>query len=79
MVLTGKTGHGDQLVILILSIIFVLLVTYLTFLWGESLIEKLGQTGAKVIQRIMGLLLMVIAIQFIITGVETIFKRVYIN
>ena len=54
-------------------------VTYLTFLWGESLIEKLGHTGAKVIQRIMGLLLMVIAIQFIITGVETIFKRIYIN
>lgn len=79
MVLIGKTGHGEHITILIISIIFVLLVTYLTFLWGESLIDKLGQTGSKVIQRIMGLLLMVIAIQFIITGVETVLKRIYLS
>ncbi|MBC8197998.1 MAG: NAAT family transporter [Candidatus Marinimicrobia bacterium] len=76
MVLTGKTGSNEHLVILIASIIFVLIVTYLTFLWGETLINKLGQTGSKIIQRIMGLLLMVIAIQFIITGSETVLYRI---
>ena len=69
MVLTGKTGHIEHTSLLLISIIFVLMVTYLTFLWGESLINRLGETGSKVIQRIMGLLLMVIAIQFFITGV----------
>ena len=77
MVLTGKTGHIEHTSLLVISIIFVLIVTYLTFLWGDSLINKLGETGSKVIQRIMGLLLMVIAIQFVITGVETVFNRIY--
>ena len=77
MVLTGKTGHIEHTSLLVISIIFVLMVTYLTFLWGDSLINKLGETGSKVIQRIMGLLLMVIAIQFVITGVETVFNRIY--
>lgn len=77
MVLTDKTGHHEHFTILILSIIFVLLITYFTFLWGDTLIEKLGQTGSKVIQRIMGLILMVIAIQFIILGVETVLNRIF--
>ena len=77
MVLTGKTGHYEHLSILVISIIFVLFITYFTFLWGDALINKLGETGSKVIQRIMGLLLMVIAIQFVITGVETVLKRIF--
>jgi len=36
---------------------------------------KIGLAGMRVIQRIMGLMLMVIAVQFVINGVVTIFNR----
>ena len=42
---------------------------------GDRLSIKIGLTGMRVIQRIMGLMLMVIAVQFVINGVETIFNR----
>jgi len=42
---------------------------------GDRLSIKIGLTGMRVIQRIMGLMLMVIAVQFVINGVETIINR----
>ena len=73
MILIGKSSHVGHIFILLASIITVVFITFLTFLWGENLINKLGETGSKVIQRIMGLILMVIAVQFVINGVKTVF------
>jgi len=37
------------------------------------LVRLLGQTGINVITRIMGLLLMALGIEFIVTGIKSIF------
>ncbi|MDP4281548.1 MAG: MarC family protein [Bacteroidota bacterium] len=53
-------------------------ITYFLFLYGQKLFEKLGPDILKVIGRIMGLILAVIAIQLMINGVEgtiSIFKQ----
>jgi small neutral amino acid transporter SnatA (MarC family) len=42
---------------------------------GNLLAKKIGIAGMRVIERMMGLILMVIAVQFIINGLETIAKR----
>lgn len=45
--------------------------------WGvfrmAPLVRLLGQTGINVITRIMGLLLMALGIEFIVTGIKSIF------
>ena len=43
----------------------------------NKLSKKIGQTGMRAIQRIMGIVLMVIAIQFIINGSETVLARIF--
>ncbi len=38
------------------------------------LVRLLGQTGINVITRIMGLLLMALGIEFIVTGIKALFR-----
>jgi multiple antibiotic resistance protein len=52
-----------------LSIFVVLTVVYLILRNGGLIMKALGTTGMRIIQRLMGLILMVIAIQFIINGI----------
>ncbi|MEC9006705.1 MAG: MarC family protein, partial [Candidatus Neomarinimicrobiota bacterium] len=56
------------------------LITMGLFYWilraGNLLAKKIGITGLRVIERMMGLILMVIAVQFIINGLETIINRI---
>ena len=54
---------------LVFSIFLVLMVVYLILRNGNLIITFLGTTGMRVIQRLMGLILLVIAVQFVINGV----------
>ena len=53
---------------MIFSIFFVLSLVYLILRNGNLLLKLLGTTGIRIIQRLLGLILMVIAVQFIING-----------
>ena len=46
---------------------------------GKKLTRKLGTAGLRVIERIMGMILMVVAIQFIIDGLNTVITNYIIN
>jgi multiple antibiotic resistance protein len=52
-----------------------MVVFYIILRTGNFLSKRIGLTGMRVIERMMGLILMVIAVQFIINGVETIINR----
>ena len=54
---------------LVFSIFLVLMVVYLILRNGNLIITFLGTTGMRVIQRLMGLILLVIAVQFVISCV----------
>ena len=41
---------------------------------GKKLTRKLGTAGLRVIERIMGMILMVVAVQFIIDGVGVVIQ-----
>ena len=59
---------GDKL-ILHFNIILTLLLTFIILLLGKKISKRIGTTGIRIIQRIMGLILLVISIQFIINGI----------
>lgn len=46
------------------------------FRMAPWLVRLLGQTGINVITRIMGLLLMALGIEFIVTGIKALFPRI---
>ena len=54
-----------------INIFITLLITYFILILGKKISKKIGTTGIRIIQRIMGLVLLVISIQFIINGVTS--------
>jgi len=61
-----------QKILLIFVIAFVLLLTYLILMGSSKITEKLGETGNKVMMRLMGLIVMVIAVEFFFSGLKPI-------
>jgi multiple antibiotic resistance protein len=70
MVLSGQARETAQLIAVYGSIVVTVFVSWLTLRVGERLVMRMGQTGIRVMTRIMGLLLAAIAVQFVITGVR---------
>ena len=74
MLLSSQTPQLYSYFTLIFSIIFVLSLVYLILRNGDMILKLLGTTGIRIIQRLMGLILMVIAVQFVINGVISIYN-----
>lgn len=62
-------------VILIATIFIVMLITYLILFSSSRIIKALGETGLNVMMRLMGLIVMVIAIEFFFSGLEPFVKK----
>lgn len=71
----SATGNVQEIAINALVFSVMCMVTYVFFLLGEKVEEKLGQEGLKVITQLMGLILSVIGIQI---GLEGIFGAISI-
>ena len=76
MVLSGETDGIIQQGILLVSIALVMLVTLFIFLGAPKIFRKLGTSGSRLIQRLMGIILMVIAVQFVIDGITNILSNI---
>ena len=57
------------------NIILVLTLTYFILKLAKKISYKFGMTVVRIIQRIMGLILMVLAVQFIINGINPIVEN----
>ncbi len=75
VILSGKGTSKYSILVLLLSVIITMSLFYLILRAGNYLAKRIGIAGMRVIERMMGLILMVIAVQFIINGVETIISR----
>jgi len=74
MLLSSKVPNVHSYISIGLAILLVLSVVYLILRNGDLIINALGVKGMRVIQRLMGLILMVIAVQFVINGVSTVLQ-----
>jgi len=77
MLLSSQTPQLYSYATLGVSISLVLAVVYLILRNGGLLMKALGYTGMRIIQRLMGLVLMVIAVQFVINGVMSILSPLF--
>ena len=75
MILSGQTPSYYSVGTLLLAVLITMTAFYYILRAGSGLSKKIGLTGMRVIQRIMGLILMVIAVQFVINGIEIIYNR----
>ena len=66
----------DKKIILCACIIAVILLTLLMLISGKIILSFLGTTGNKVLMRIMGLILMVIAVEFFFSGLKPILQDI---
>ena len=71
MILSAQTVSFNQKIVFYLNIIISLFITFIILTLAKKLTKKLGTVGLRIIERIMGMILMVVAIQFIIDGVGT--------
>jgi multiple antibiotic resistance protein len=65
--------------VLIGVMVFVLIITLLLLLGSSKIIPLLGDTGNKVMMRIMGLIVMVIAVEFFFAGLGPLIQRLGIT
>lgn len=63
--------------VLIFAAFLVILVTYLILYSSSKIIKLLGQTGINVMMRLMGLIVMVIAVEFFFAGLKPILLDIF--
>jgi len=72
IVMMDDAGSIEKKVVLIAVIFIVLLLTFLILYSSSRVIKFLGKTGNKVMMRLMGLIVMVIAVEFFFSGLKPI-------
>jgi multiple antibiotic resistance protein len=74
IVLMGQSESAVQVAAIYGAIVAVVLVTGLALMVAPLLLRTFGQTGLNVMTRIMGLLVMVIGVQFVLNGLAVAFQ-----
>ncbi|KOY87056.1 antibiotic resistance protein MarC [bacterium 336/3] len=76
IVLMEKAISIEQKVVLISAIFIVMLLTYIILYSSSKIIKILGETGNNVMMRLMGLIVMVIAVEFFFSGLKPIIQDI---
>lgn len=66
-----------KIMILVCCILAVMAITYLILYSASRIIKFLGETGINVMMRLMGLIVMVIAVEFFFSGLKPIIIDIY--
>jgi len=74
IVLMEDAAGFDQKVILLVAIFVIMLITYLALKYSSKITTLIGETGNNVMMRLMGLIVMVIAVEFFFAGLKPIIK-----
>ncbi|NQV30824.1 MAG: MarC family protein [Candidatus Marinimicrobia bacterium] len=69
MVFRSNVTENFEIAILVFSILFAGLITYYVLKYSHIMVNRFGKTVLRIISRIMGLLVVTMAVQFIVSGV----------
>ena len=73
MVLSGQAHSPARAAVIYASIVVTMLISWVMLRVGDRVMSHFGQTGIRVVMRIMGLLLAAVAVQFVVTGIREAF------
>jgi multiple antibiotic resistance protein len=76
MVLVGQAQDGARRLALGGAIAANIVLTLLILLAAPAIVSRIGDTGQRIVSKMMGLITAVIGIQFIINGVTTVFVEI---
>ena len=68
IVMMEDANSIEKKVVLIATVLLVILLTYIILYSSSRIIKILGETGNNVMMRLMGLIVMVIAVEFFFSG-----------
>lgn len=77
IVLMQDAYNLEMKIILFAALTAVILLTYLVLYSSSRIIKVLGQTGNNVMMRLMGLIVMVIAVEFFFSGLKPIMRDMF--
>lgn len=72
IVMMEDANSPGKIIALVVTISLVMLLTYFILYSSSKIIKVLGQTGINVMMRLMGLIVMVIAVEFFFAGLKPI-------
>lgn len=79
-ILMMEQAKGWDNKLIVIAVMFVIcLIMLITLYGGTKLVKFIGDTGMKVMMRIMGLILMVIAVEFFFSGLKPIVRNILYN
>jgi multiple antibiotic resistance protein len=72
MVLVGQARDGGHRAALAIAIAANVVLTLVVLLAAPAIVRRLGETGQRIVSKIMGLITAVIGVQFVLNGVESV-------
>jgi len=66
-------GQIDFVLIIFASIVITILITWFMMIHSDGIVKRIGQREYRAINRLMGMLLIAIAVQFVINGIKLAF------
>jgi multiple antibiotic resistance protein len=79
IVLMEDAKNIAEKIALVLVMVLILWITYIVLLGAGKITKTLGETGNKVLMRIMGLIVMVMAVEFFFSGLRPILSSIIFN
>ncbi len=70
MIFVSKSENVSQVASVLFVILATMLITYVLFLYGNRIFDRIGRVGTRAFSRIMGLIITAIAVEFIIEGIH---------
>ncbi len=72
MVLVGQARDGGHRTAMAIAIAANILLTLVVLLAAPAIVTRIGETGQRIVSKIMGLITAVIGVQFVLNGVEAV-------
>jgi multiple antibiotic resistance protein len=75
VVLVSRAEGALHHVIVLLAIVGTLLFTYWVLRGASKIARRLGHTGMNVLERVMGLIVAAVAVQFVVDGIGLVWPK----
>lgn len=77
IILMGDAKTGSMKAILFSAMLLICIITWLVLFFSPKIMKFIGETGNKVMMRIMGLIVMVVAVELFFAGLKPILRDIF--